>query len=59
MILLYNKQENQYVVSIGNDVCMHPRKDKATDFKTEELAKAYKDKWDLWDWDIMNGDKIL
>ncbi|CAL9970586.1 hypothetical protein VPHK567_0147 [Vibrio phage K567] len=53
MILLYCEDENQYIVQVGCDVCMHPRKDKATDFKTRECAQAYLDKWDLWEWEIV------
>ncbi|CAM0049053.1 hypothetical protein VPHF86_0139 [Vibrio phage F86] len=53
MILIYSESENQYIVQLGCDVCMHPRKDKATDFKLRSNAQAYIDKWDLWDWEIV------
>ncbi len=53
MILIYSESENQYIVQLGCDVCMHPRKDKATDFKLRSNAQEYIDKWDLWDWEIV------
>lgn len=63
MIFIYNTYENQYIVSVEDDVCMHPVKEKATCFKTRKCAEDYIVKWGLWEWGIVeyksNGDKVL
>ncbi len=51
MIVIQHASDG-YIVQVGCDICCTPDLDKADSFETVDVATAFKDQWDLWDWEV-------
>lgn len=58
MILIKHTDEDHWIVHHQGDVCYTYNIKKATVFDSVDSANQYKDKWDLWDYEVVENANI-